>query len=76
MAEQFLQLSRDDRREVLAIAARKPGGRSIFWKRTRGSSGRCKPFMEQRLATTLSSKAERPSPKLTTPSAGYRKMST
>lgn len=76
MAEQFLQLSPDDRRDVLAIAAEKAGRPIHLLEKDTWVVWALQTPMERRSVTISSSKGARPSLKPTTLSADFRKMST
>lgn len=75
MAEQFLQLSRDDRRDVLAIAAEKVGRPIHLLEKDAWVVWALQTLYGRRQASTSFSKVARPSLKHTRPSAGFRRMS-
>ncbi len=77
MAEQYLQLSRDDRRDFLAIAAEKTGRPIHLLEKDAWVVWALQTLYGTALGDHLLFKGgARPSRKPTTPSADFRKMST
>ncbi len=76
MAEQFLQLSRDDRKDVLAIAGEKAGRPIHLLEKDAWVVWALQTLYGTALGNRLVFKGARPSRRPTTPSADFRKMST